>query len=329
MEHRRLGKSGLEISEIGLGGNNFGMRLDEQESIAVIQYALDAGINFIDSAEGYGQGRSEEFVGKAVKGRRAEAIIATKFSSPSRQHIIKAVEASLKRLDTDYIDLYYVHFPDAAVPIEETLRTLDSLVKSGKVRYIACSNFASWQLCESLWTSRANHLEPFVAVQSQYNLLERGIEEELVPCCESYGIGIIPYSPLAGGFLTGKYERGKPAPAGTRYGTMQAAPPPNSTRMPRMSMPAAGRRRAMSGFRSILSESNFNKLDMWQKFAQDHGHTIEELAIAWLLSHSYIKSVIAGATKREQVIAHVAAAELKLSSQDLAEVNQLTESIAV
>lgn len=325
MEHRRLGKSGLEISEIGLGGNNFGMRLNEQESIAVIQCALDAGINFIDSAEGYGQGRSEEFVGKAVKGRRAEAIIATKFSSPSRQHIMKAVEASLKRLDTDYIDLYYVHFPDATIPIEETLRTLDSLVKSGKVRYIACSNFASWQFCEALWTSRANHLEPFVAVQSQYNLLERRIEEELVPCCESYGIGIIPYSPLAGGFLTGKYERGKPAPAGTRYGTMQAGPPPDRTRMP---MPG-GRGRAMPGFISILSESNFNKLDMWQKFAQDHGHTIEELAIAWLLSHSYIKSVIAGATKREQVIAHVAAAEWKLSSQDLTEVNQLTESIVV
>ncbi len=325
MKHRKLGKSGLEISEIGLGGNNFGIRLNEQESIAVIQCALDSGINFIDSAEGYGQGHSEEFVGKAVKGRRAEAIIATKFRSPSRQHIMKAVETSLKRLDTDYIDLYYVHFPDTTIPIDETLRTLDSLVKSGKVRYIACSNFASWQLCEALWTSRTDHLEPFVAVQSQYNLLERRIEEELVPCCESYGIGIIPFSPLAGGFLTGKYERGKPAPEGTRYGTMQGGQPPDRTRLPM----SGGRRRGMSSFRSILSESNFDKLDRWQKFAQDHGHTVEELAIAWLLAHSYIGSVIAGATKPEQVTAHVAAAEWKLSSQDLAEVNQLTESITV
>jgi len=328
MEYRRLGKSGLAISEIGLGGNNFGMRLNEPESVAVVQYALDAGINFIDSAEGYGQGLSEQFVGKAVKGRRTEAIIATKFSSPSRYHILAAVEASLKRLDTDYIDVYYVHFPDITIPIAETLRTLDNLVKSGKVRYIACSNFASWQLCEALWTSRVDHLEPFVAVQSQYNLLERGIESELVPCCESYGIGIIPYSPLAGGFLTGKYERGKPAPAGTRYGTPQGGPPPAGTRGPRMPMPG-GPRRSGPGFGQILSAGNFDKLDKFQEFARGHGHTVEELAIAWLLAHSYVNSVIAGATKAAQISAHVAAAEWKLSAQELAEVDGLTENTIV
>jgi len=176
----------LKVSEIGLGGNNFGMRLDEAQSITVIQHALDLGINFIDSAEMYGQGHSEEFIGKAVKSKRSNTIIATKFSNFSRHHILAAVEMSLKRLDTEYIDLYYVHFPDINTPIEETLRTLDNLVKSGKVRYIACSNFASWQLCEALWTSRVSNLESFVVVQSPYNLLERSIETELVPCCERY-----------------------------------------------------------------------------------------------------------------------------------------------
>lgn len=321
MQYRKLGKSGLKVSEMGLGGNNFGMRIGEQESIAVIQHALDAGINFIDSADGYGQGHSEEFIGKAVKGRRADAIIATKFSMPtgrgpndrgtSRQHITGAVEASLKRLDTDYIDLYYVHMPDTTTPIEETLRTLDNLIKDGKVRYIACSNFAAWQVDESLWNSRVNNLESFTVVQSQYNLLERRIESELVPCCEHYGIGIIPYSPLASGFLTGKYERGKPAPAGTRLGAMQNAP-------------SARGGRPMFG--SLLSDSNFDKLEKWQKFAQAHNHSMEELAIAWLLSHPYVNSVIAGATKPEQVSAHVKAAEWKLSAQELTEFEQLMES---
>jgi len=328
MEYRRLGKSGLKVSEIGLGGNNFGMRIGEEASIAVIRHALDAGINFIDTADGYGQGHSEEFVGKAVKDRRSEAIVATKFSMPagqgpndygaSRHHILQAVETSLKRLGTDYIDLYYVHMPDTTTPIEETLRTLDNLIKTGKVRYIACSNFAAWQLCESLWTSRTNNLESFVVVQSQYNLLERGIESELVPCCESYGIGIIPYSPLAGGFLTGKYERGKPAPAGTRLGMMQKAPPPQMPNMP--GMPMRGRQPM---FGSVLNDSNFNKLEKWQQFARAHNHSMEELAIAWLLSHSYVNSVIAGATKPEQVSAHVAAAQWKLSTSELAELELL------
>jgi len=325
MQYRRLGKSGLQISEIGLGGNNFGMRINEQESVAVIQAALDAGVNFIDSAEMYGQGHSEEFIGKAVKGRRSEVIIATKSSRPSRHHILAAVDTSLKRLDTDYIDLYYIHFPDTGTPIEETLRTLDNLVKSGKVRYIGCSNFASWQLCEALWTSRSYNLEPFVVVQSQYSLLSREIEDELVPCCESYGIGVIPYSPLAGGFLTGKYERGKPAPAGTRYATMQGGPPPAGARMPSPPLPG-GRRRRGPGFGETLTEANFNKLEKWQNYAQSHGHTVEELAIAWLLAHPYLNSVIAGATKIDQVKAHVAAAEWKLSAQDLSEVNELTEN---
>jgi len=316
MEFRRLGKSGLRISEIGLGGSGFGSRIGEDTSVAVIHQALDAGINFIDTADVYSEGHSEEIIGKAIKGRRSSVIVGTKFGNPTGQgpndsgasyhHVLEAVEASLKRLDTEYIDLYYVHLPDPTTPIEETLGALDNLIKTGKVRYIGCSNFAAWQLCGAWWSSRINHLAPFVAIQSHYNLLERSIESELVPCCESYGIGIIPYFPLARGFLTGKYKRGQPAPAGSRLGNEQNAPPPRLPNMPRMPLP-------------LLTDSNFEKLEKWQKFAQAHHHSMEELAIAWLLSHSYIDSVIAGVSKPEHVSAHVLAAEWKLSKQDLIE----------
>jgi len=321
MEYRSLGKSGLKVSEIGLGGNNFGGRIGEQESISVIRSALDLGINFIDTADIYSGGHSEECVGKAVKGKRSEVIIATKVAGPmgelpndrgaSRYHIVKALEASLKRLNTDYIDLYYIHMPDATTPIEETLRTLDNLVRAGKVRYIGCSNFAAWQLCEALWTSRANNLESFIVIQSQYNLLERGIELELVPCCQAYGISVIPWGPLASGFLTGKYQRGKPPPAGTRLAASQPAP-----RQPPAGFPAG---RPM--FRPVLTDTNFDKLEKLQKFAVEHGHTVGELAIAWLLSHPWLSSVIAGATNPEQVSANVAAASWKLTAQETAQLD--------
>ncbi len=324
MEYRRLGKSGLLVSEIGLGGNNFGGRIGEQESISVIHKALDLGINFIDTADIYSQGNSEVCVGKAVKGKRSDVIIATKFAGPmgtlpndrgtSRYHILKAVEASLKRLSTDYIDLYYVHMPDAATPIEETLRTLNDLVRSGKVRYIGCSNFAAWQLSEALWTSRVNNLESFVVIQSQYNLLNRNIELELVPCCQSYGIGVVPWGPLASGFLTGKYQRGKPAPAGTRLASQQ--PPPSR---PPAGQPAG--RPIM--FAPILTDSNFDKLEKMQEFSIKHGHNVGELAIAWLLSHTWLSSVIAGATSPEQVSFNVTAANWKLTAQETGELNQL------
>lgn len=321
MEYRRLGKSGLKVSEIGLGGNNFGGRIGEQESISVIHRALELGINFIDTANIYSEGHSEECVGKAVKGKRSEVIIATKFGGPmgelpnergaSRYHIMKAVDASLKRLNTDYIDLYYLHMPDPTTPIEETLRTLDNLVRAGKVRYIGCSNLAAWQLCEALWTSRINNLESFIVIQSQYNLLERSIELELVPCCQAYGISVIPWGPLASGFLTGKYQRGKPAPAGTRL----AAPLPPPRR------PPAGFPAGRPMFRSVLTDTNFDKLEKLQKFAEEHGHTVGELAIAWLLSHPWLSSVIAGATNPEQVSANVAAASWKLTEQEAAQLD--------
>ncbi len=217
MEYRTLGKSGLKVSAISLGGNNFGWWADEQASIAVINQAIDLGINFIDTADMYDRGRSEEFVGRAVKGKRANVVIATKFGYPmgdspnerggSRHYIMKAAEDSLRRLQTDYIDHYQIHLPDPTTPIEETLRALDDLVRAGKVRYIGCSNFTGWQLSEALWTSKVKNLHTFVTIQSRYNILERQIESEVVPCCQAYDIGVIPWGPLAGGFLTGKYPR--------------------------------------------------------------------------------------------------------------------------
>ena len=309
MEYRRLGNSGLKVSEVGLGGNNFGWWADEQTSNTVVNHAIDVGINFIDTADVYDRGHSEEFVGKAIKSKRSQVIIATKFGAPmgdgpnerggSRYYIMKAVDASLKRLQTDYIDLYQIHFPDPTTPIEETLRALEDLVRAGKVRYIGCSNFAAWQLCEALWTSRANNLQSFVTVQPRYNLFDRRIEIELVPCCQAYGIGVIPYSPLAGGLLTGKYRQGEEPPEGRLSGQM-----PQST--------------------GLFSEANWNKLAKWEAFATEHGHTMGELAIAWLLSKPWLSTVIAGARKIEQVSANVAASEWKLTTEEVAEVEAIS-----
>jgi aryl-alcohol dehydrogenase-like predicted oxidoreductase len=310
MEYRRLGNSGLKVSEVGLGGNNFGWWADEQTSVTVINHALDIGVNFIDTADVYDRGHSEEFVGKAVKGKRSQVLIATKFANPmgdgpnerggSRYYIMKAVEASLKRLQTDYIDLYQMHLTDPTTPIEETLRALDELVKAGKVRYIGCSNFAAWQLCEALWTSKVNNLNSFVTVQPQYNLLDRRIERELVPCCQAYDIGVIPYSPLASGFLTGKYRKGEELPADARL----SAPNP--------------------AFQRIFTDANWDKLAKLEAFATGHGHTMGELAIAWLLAKPYISTVIAGARKTEQVSANVAAREWKLTAEEVAEVDSIS-----
>ena len=226
MEYRYLGKSGLKVSVIGLGTNNFGRRLDADASALVINHALDMGVNMIDTSNSYGDGYSEEYIGRALKGKRDKAIIGTKVSSTvgegpndggnSRQHIMAAVEDSLRRLKTDYIDLYQIHWHDPHVPIEETLRALDDLIRQGKVRYVGCSNFTAWQVCEAAWTSKTLGISEFVSVQPQYSLMDREIEGELVPFCEIYGVGILPYYPLANGFLTGKYRRGQNAPEGTR-----------------------------------------------------------------------------------------------------------------
>jgi aryl-alcohol dehydrogenase-like predicted oxidoreductase len=310
VEYRNLGKSGLKVSAIGLGGNNFGWWADEQTSITVINRALESGINFIDTADVYDRGRSEEFVGKAVKGKRQQVLIATKFANQmgegandrggSRYHIMRAVEASLRRLQMDYIDLYQMHIADPSTPIEETLRALDDLVRSGKVRYIGCSNFAAWQLCEALLTSKLNNLNAFVSVQPQYNMLARQIERELMPCCQAYGIGIIPYSPLASGFLTGKYRKNEQPPAEARL----SGPNP--------------------AFRRIFTDANWEKLAKMEAFAAERNHSVGELPIAWLLAKPCVSTVIAGARRIEQVTANVKAGEWKLTADEVAKLDALT-----
>jgi len=313
MEYRKLGNSGLKVSGLSLGANNFGWWIDEQTSIGVINHALEIGINFIDTADMYDRGRSEEFVGKAIKGKRSDVIIATKFGQKmgegpndrggSRYYIMKAVDASLRRLQTDYVDLYQMHLPDPETPIEETLRTLDDLVKAGKVRYIGCSNFAGWQLSEALWTSRVNNLHPFVTVQMKYNFFERQIEQELVPCCNSHGIGVIPWGPLAGGFLTGKYHRGEQPPT-----------PATGT------MPAKAFHRL---YNTVITDANWERLGKLDAFAKTRGHKVGELAIAWLLWHPWLSTVIAGATKPEQLDANVAGANWKLTAEEVAQIEQI------
>lgn len=303
MEYRRLGNSGLEVSVIGLGTNNFGGRMDYAATEKVVHQCMEVGINFIDTSNSYGATKSEEFIGKAAKGSRDKVLLATKFASAmgqgpnqrgtSRKHILDEVEKSLKRLETDYIDLYYVHFPDQRTPIEETMRTLDDLVHQGKVRYIGCSNFASWQIAQAMEVAKAQHLEPFVCDQPQYSMLRRDVEKEVAPCCQVYGLGIIPFSPLASGFLTGKYQRGKPGPEGARLSgnSRQAA--------------------------SILTDANFDVLEGLENFAAERGHSMTDLAFGWLLANPLVSSVIAGATKPEQVTENAKAGTWRLTSEDM------------
>ena len=313
MEYRNLGRSGLKVSAIGLGGNTFGNGADEAQTARIIHRALDIGVNFVDTADVYSRGVSEQFVGKAVKGRRHEVLIATKVRGKmgdlpndeglSRKHIMDGIEKSLQRLETDYVDLYQVHQVDANTPIYETLSALDNLVTQGKVRYIGCSNFAAWQICEALWASDRKNLTPFVSVQPRYNIFDRAIERELVPFCRQYGIGIIPYSPLAGGILTGKYKEGE-------------APPPDTR---------AGRQERM---RNQLNSETLGKVSALRKWSEDKGHTVGELALAWLLSRPEVSTIIAGATRPEQVDANAKAADWKLTQDELKEIDQAVGAAA-
>ncbi len=311
MEYRKLGNSSFKVSEIGLGANRFGWSLDEKASIPVIQYALDQGVNYIDTADFYGQGSSEEVVGKAIKARRHEVILASKFERPmgegprlqgggSRHYIMNAIDASLKRLQTDYIDLYQMHDPDPETPIEETLRALDDLVKAGKVRYIGVCNFPAWRLCEALWTSEVNHLHSFITAQSRYHMFDRKIEEELVPLCQAYKVGVIPWAPLAGGFLTGKYRRGEKAPADWRLST------------------------PIKIYGNMLTEDTFRKLAKLEAFATERGHSVGELAIAWLLAKPWVSTIIAGAKSVDQVKANLGAVGWKLTHEEVTELDAIS-----
>ena len=309
MEFRRLGTSGLKVSEVGLGCNNFGMRLDQDGTTAVVHAAIDAGVTLFDTADVYGATKSETMLGEALKGKRHEVVLATKVgmqvgarvdqAGGSRRHVMEGVDASLKRLQTDYIDLYQMHRPDPDTPIEETLGALDDLVRAGKVRYIGNSNYAGWQIAEADGVAKAGHLNRFVSAQNNYSLLERKLEFEVLPACDHFGLGFLPFFPLASGLLTGKYVRGEAAPEGTRL---------------------AGPRGA-----NALNEQNFDRLEKLSAFAEGHGRNLLDLAFAWLLGHPAVSSVIAGATKPEQVQANAGAAGWKLSADEVAEVTKLVK----
>ena len=307
MKYRRLGASGLEVSEVGIGTNNFGGRLDAAQSAAVVHSALDQEINLFDTANIYSHGVSEEFLGKALKGRRDEAVIATKFGMAwadgphgkggSRKHIMDQLEGSLKRLGTDYIDLYQIHRQDPDTPIDETLGALTDAIRDGKVRYIGCSNYDAWRIADAMWTSERYGLARFVSAQPEYSMLVRKIEPELLPACENYGLGILPYFPLAHGFLTGKYRRGQPVPEGTRL-----ALTPN----------AQGQR---------LTDNNFDALDKLEAFVKARGKQLVDLAFAWLLAHGAVSSVIAGASNPTQVEQNAATSGWELSADEMAELD--------
>lgn len=310
MEYRNLGNSGLEVSVVGLGTNNFGQRMDAQRAEGVVLECLEQGINLFDTADVYGgRGPSEEFLGRALRGRRHEAVVATKFASPmgegpmqkgaSRRWIMQAVEDSLRRLETDYIDLYQVHRPDPNTPDDETMRTLDDLVRSGKVRYLGNSNYSGWQIAHNHWIAETRGYAPFISAQNEYSLLDRRIEAEVVPAARKFGLGLLPFFPLASGLLTGKYRRDAPRPEGARLAQG----------------PAADR---------LLTERNFDTVEKLEAFAQARGHTLLELAFSWLATQDFVGSVIAGATSPEQVRANAAAASWRLTAEEMAEVDQIT-----
>jgi aryl-alcohol dehydrogenase-like predicted oxidoreductase len=311
MRYRRLGTSGLVVSVVGLGCNTMGRKLDLDGTRAVVDAALEHGITLFDTADIYGtpHGSSEELLGAALKGRRDDVVLATKFgmdmagangpdwgSLAGRRYVHRAVEASLRRLGTDHLDLYQLHRPDPGTPIEETLSTLDGLVRDGKVRYIGNSNFAGWQIADAAWTARTAGLTPFVSAQNQYNLLSRDAEKEVLPACERFGLGQLPYFPLASGLLTGKYRRGEAPPAGTRL--------------------------AEERYATRLASAPWQTVDALTAYAEKRGITLLDVAIGGLAAKPAVASVIAGATTPEQVAANVRAGSWIPTPEDLAELDQ-------
>ena len=296
MEYRNLGRSGLNVSVVGLGCMNFGMMNDEAQSAAIVQRALELGINFFDTADVYGQrGKSEEFLGRALAGRRHEVVVATKFAGPmsgeqawmqggSRRWIMQAVEDSLRRLGTDYIDLYQMHRADAEVPMEETLRALDDLVRQGKVRYLGNSNYAAWQVAEGEWTARSHGLNRFISAQNRYSLLTRELEKELAPAVQSYGLGILPYFPLESGMLSGKYRPGQP--------------PPQDSRLAKWGSWGSG---------AFAGEDKQRQVGELMTLCEAQGCTLLELAMGWLVTRPWVGSVIAGVTTIAQLEQNAAA----------------------
>jgi aryl-alcohol dehydrogenase-like predicted oxidoreductase len=309
MRYRPLGTSGLVVSVVGLGCNNFGRAVDLDGTRAVVDAALEAGITLLDTADVYGnRGGSESLLGEALKGRREQVVLATKFGMDmggangpdwgargSRRYVRRAVEASLERLQTDWIDLYQYHVPDGVTPIDETLAALDELVAEGKVRYVGSSNFAGWQVAEADAVARRDGATRFVSAQNSYSLLDRTPERELVPACVHFGVGILPYFPLANGLLTGKYRRGEPPPEGTRLAARGAA----------------------------ISDRSFDAVEALERFAAERGRTLLDVAIAGLGALPAVGSVIAGATRPEQVRANAATGDWQPTGEDIAALNAI------
>ncbi len=335
MEYRKMGRTGLKVSAFCLGTMTFGRQVEEKESIRIIDAAIDAGVNFIDTADMYVNGVTEEIVAKATKGKRDALVIASKgghirglgkkygelkdygpidLARPrpfhpwpsgddighndmglSRKHIMQAVEGSLRRLNTDYLDLYYAHMPDYSTPLEETLRAMDDLVRQGKVRYLGCSNFRAYQLCKALWISDKLNLSRWDCIQPPFNLLARDVEYELLPLCGEEGVGVCVFSPMAAGFLTGKYTKGKDPIEGTRFGLAHLGYKYNQP---------------------YWSDVNFEAVDTLKQIAEDHGKKLSEFALAWVLSNPTITSVVCGATSVEQLQQNMKATELKISQAE-------------
>ena len=311
MQKRKLGSSGPEVSLVGLGTNNFGGRIDLAASRLVVDKALDLGVTLIDTADVYGlKGGSEECLGQILGPRRKDVVLATKFGLPmdgagklrgaSRRYVMQAAEASLRRLKTDWIDLYQLHRPDAQTPIEETLRALDDLKKAGKIRFVGCSNLSAAQLEEAQSVGERKHVASFICCQDEYSLLERDLEKDRLAVIRKYGLSLLPYFPLASGLLTGKYKHGAPLPPGSRL----AASPPRGG--------------------GIVNARNWRIVEALGAFAAARGHTLLELAMSWLASRPFVPSIIAGATKPEQVVDNVAAVGWTLSPADLAEIDRIT-----
>ncbi|WJR79659.1 aldo/keto reductase [Bradyrhizobium sp. NP1] len=311
MEIRNLGRSGLRVSAVGLGCNNFGQRTDLETSRKVIHKAIDLGITLFDTADIYaGMGGSETVLGTVLGDRRKDIVLATKYAKPmasdgtrqgaSRRYIMDAVEASLRRLKTDYIDLYQQHEYDPLTPIEETLRALDDLVRQGKVRYIGHSNFPAWRIAEAEYVARAINTSRFVSAQDEYSLVVRDIEKDLLPAAQEYGLGLLPFFPLASGLLTGKYRRGAAAPADTRFAKA----------------PALRDR--------YVTPRNEDIVEKLAAFAKERGHSMLELAFSWLAARPLVSSVIAGATRVEQVEQNVTAIAWKLTADEMAEIDRIT-----
>ena len=314
MSYRPLGDSGLMVSAVGIGCNAFSRRVDLDGVRGILDAAQNVGVTLLDNADIYGDppGGSEELLGEALKGRRDEFVLATKFGMDmrgangedhgvrgSRWYVRRAVEASLRRLQTDHIDLYQLHEPDDVTPIEETLSALDDLVREGKVRYIGCSNFAAWQVADADWTARSAGLERFVSVQNRYSLLDRSLEDEVVPACEQFGLGVLPYFPLEYGLLTGKYHRGEEAPAGSRADVDKARS-------------------------QWLQNADWDRIEALEKYAASRDVEILDVAIAGLAAQPAVASVISGATSGDQVRRNAAALRWRPTEADLVELDELT-----